>query len=187
MDPRDLQLLDRHFEIHGDKFEYANVKSLRWQTSEIIRSIYFIPVGVHYTYELLIQFLVGAPLQLGAGSFPSAFSRLSPTLSKSDFRELSTKVKQLHAATHETRLAQYQKELQNSGCFEYDEKVFFADGSVEYKGRRRTIDFATPAKAGATHTELRCLPSGMIEVSTSWDRDCFHALLSQMHKARAGT
>lgn len=43
MDPRDLQLLDRHFEIHGDRFEYANVQSLRWQTSEIIRTIYFIP------------------------------------------------------------------------------------------------------------------------------------------------
>ena len=59
MDPRDLQLLDRHFEIHGDKFEYANVQSLRWQTTEIIRSIYFIPVGVHHTSELLIQFFVG--------------------------------------------------------------------------------------------------------------------------------
>lgn len=94
-------------------------------------------------------------------------------------------MQQLYVATHQGRLAQYQLELQHSECFEYDEKLFFADGSIERGGRKRFIDFAYPARAEATHTELKCLPNGAIEVCTVWDRDCFHALLKQMHAANA--
>ena len=178
MDPKALQLFDRHFEVYGDRFDYSNVQSLRWLTVKTTKFVYFLPIGVDYTCELLIHFLAGAPLQLGTGAF-------SVDLSKGGFQEFEATARALHAATYETRLAQYQEQLQRSGCFEYDEMMFFVDGSVERKGRRRFIDFATPARAEAAHTQLRCLPSGSIEVSTLWDRDCFHALLTQMHKARA--
>jgi hypothetical protein len=183
VDPRAIEFFDRHFQFYDDKFEYANISGIRWQWIERIRSIYFIPIGASYTYELSIEFIEG-PLDLGIGAVPiSSFA--SPALSKRDFEVFEGKIKRLFDETREFRLASYHDELRRDGFFEYDRKAFHSDGSVSHKGRRRAIDFTKQAKATATSTKLRCLPNGSINVSTLWDRDCFHIMLNEIYNSRS--
>lgn len=180
MNSRDLQLFDRHFEIHGDKFDYGNVRSIRWRVVVRMKSIYFIPIGSDYTYELTLDFVSGAPLDLGIGAIPPALP-FSMGLNKREFGLLEDKIKRLQSETYEFRLAHYREQMRREGFFEYDGKVFHRDGSVDHKGRRRTLDLKTRAEADATSTKLKCLPNGTLEVSTLWDRDCFHTMLNEAY------
>lgn len=182
MNADDLQIFERHFEIHGDKFEYADVRSIRWRVVVRMKSIYFIPLGSDYTYELTIDFRNGAPLDLGIGAVPVALP-FSMGLNKRDFGLLENKIKQLQAATRDLRLAQYEEQLRREGFFEYDGKAFYRDGTVEHKGRRRNLDLKIRAEALDASTKFKCLPHGSLEVSTAWDRDCFHAMLNNVYGA----
>lgn len=85
MDPQALQISDRHFEVHGDKFEYEKVQSIRWETREIIRTIYFIPVRVDYAYDLVVQFFCGTATPTGVCSASGGV----PTFSQSEQKQVS--------------------------------------------------------------------------------------------------
>lgn len=184
MDPAALQIFDDHFAIYDDKFDHANVRGIRWRPIERVRSIYFIPIGAAYTYELTIEFVSSPPLDLGIGSVPTP-SFLSPAMSRKAFIGFENKIKDLFVRTREHRLAPYRERMQRDGFFEYDGSAFYADGSVDHKGRRRNLDLRTKAEALGATTKLKCVPSGSIEVSTLWDRDCFHAMLNETYGARA--
>lgn len=182
MDPNAIQFFDHQFQIHDDKFDYANVSSIRWRWIERIKFIYFVPIGASYTYELSIEFVTGSPLDLGIGAAPvPAF--LSSALNKRNFEALEMKIKRLLDETREYRLASYRDQMRRESWFEYDGKAFYADGSVLHNGRRRALDFKSRAQATAIATKLKCIPSGSLVVSTLWDRDCFHSMLSEIHGA----
>lgn len=183
MDPGALQFFEQHFAFYDDRFEYSNVRGIRWKTIERIKTIYFLPIGTSYTYELSIEFASGRPLDLGVGSV-SLPSWISPALNGRAFTEFSNKVAKLHDETRAFRLLAYKEQLQRDGFFEYDGMAFFADGSVQHDGRRRSLDLSKRAQANGAITKLSCAPSGSISVSTLWDRDCFHAILNEVYGAR---
>jgi len=174
----DLRLFDQYFQIYDDKFQYANVSRIRWITDKRPRFLFGIPIGVKRSFTLAIEFRTGPPVQLGPYGF-------STDLSDAELRAVDESMQRLFAATRGVRLAGYRAELERAGRFEYDGRMFNADGSVDYKGRRYTLDLNTRPKAIKSHTEIKCLPRGSITVETDWDRDCFHALLSDMHRASA--
>lgn len=183
MDPGALQLCDTHFLIYDDKFEYSNVRGIRWRWIERVRSIYFIPIGAAYTYELTIEFVNGPPLDMGVGSVQMP-SILSPAMGRKAFTSFESRIKDLFVQTREYRLAPYGEQMQRDGFFEYDGGAFYADGSVNHKGRRRNLDLKSRAEARDASTKLKCLPGGSIEISTLWDRDCFHVMLNEMYGPR---
>jgi len=149
----DLQLFDNYFQIYEDRFDYSNVSRIRWLPQKQIHFVYMVPVGMKRWFELTIEFVSGHPVQLGPRGFSS-------DLIAEDFRTVGERMKSLLAATHDSRLARYREELRRESYFEYDDKMFFADGTVDRNGRRYTLDLKTPAKAIDTHTEIKCLPRG---------------------------
>ncbi len=182
MDPSAFKVSERHFEIYDDRFDYADIRGIRWQSFERLRRFYFIPLGVSYTYELTFEFASGQPLTLGVGDGPLP-AWASPSLNKSDFAVFAAKVQQVLEATREFRLAPYRDEMRREGFFEYDGKTFFADGSVQYKGQRRPLDLGARAKATGNITELKLASGGAVKVNTAWDRDCFHVMLNETYGA----
>ena len=179
-----LQLFDQYFQMYDDKFEYSKVSRIRWVPEERISTFMFIPVGKVGMYQLTIEFGDEPPVELGMGGVPTGWANFHG-LGMQEFGALRESMKRLLAATLDVRLARYRGELERNGNFEYDDVLFFSDGSAQRRGRRYALDLNTPPKAIATHTEIKCLPRGSITVKTDWDRDCFHALLNDMHRASA--
>ncbi|MBI3439876.1 MAG: hypothetical protein HY054_14715 [Proteobacteria bacterium] len=172
----EIQLFESHFQIYDDRFDYSSVSRIHWLPQTATRRFYYvIPIGVKRWFELTIEFVSGHPVQLGPRGFSS-------DLGADDFRSICEGMQALLAATRDLRLAKYREELERTGAFEYDDKMFFLDGTVERNGRRYALDLKTLAKAIDTHTEIKCLPRGSIEVKTYWDRDCFHILLNDLHR-----
>lgn len=184
MDSGSLQLFDKHFEIHGDRFDYSNVRSIGWRAIEGRKFFYFIPLASHCTYQLAIEFLEGPRLDLGAGDV-GVSPPFAMGLNKRDFAELTAKIECLFDATRESRLRHYRERMQSAGYFEYDGNIFRPDGAVERKGRRFNLDTKSGAKALSEVAILKCVPGGSIEIDTFWDRDCLHAMLNATYRPQA--
>ena len=198
--PHEVLLGSDQFMHAGNEYLYSQVTSLAYYAVKTTYKLNFVTNRVTYNTDIDIYIEgIGHPLEIRQDGSSWALLLLPHYFEEKQTREKATSVTQLYSRLAEKtfvyRMERYLQIIEEFGCFSYDGKRFFPDGSVlDSTGQvnlrtgrvyKRPFEvFVRLPKSIGKKLIHRFVKDQDFVISTKHDADVFFALLEKLYGIR---